>query len=319
MLEERLSNTYNQHSIGGYNLPLQRPASSIYPSISSNAPAAPGAAESFYTNSQSEQYSRPQSTFYAPPQNQNQEYNRRASITNPGYPSMDQRRDSYNTYSAQPPPPQRTASWQTNDPSSAPTPANPAHAVPNQRNDNHNQYPPQTHPAQPQRSGSWQAPDAPQPPNIPAENAPQQQAPAPVTAQPQPATNYTPSEPALTDPNAAFYYNNSAQAPQPQHISEQNQSQYPLTQSPPQEYRPPVQQQAPHSQFSNTPVKQQSQQAASQPQQAPYWQAQQQNPAAQQNWPAPGPTYNNYTQDSFPSAPNHTPQQKVVEESLIDL
>src|ERR1700733_13308935 len=108
MLEERLSNTYNQHTIGGYNLPPQRPTSSIYPSIASSTPAASGAAENFYTGSQTEQYGRPQSTFYPSSQTQNQEYNRRTSIANPAYPAMEQ-------------PPQAPAAWHTNDTSATPT------------------------------------------------------------------------------------------------------------------------------------------------------------------------------------------------------
>merc|ERR1712230_35318 len=49
MLEERLSNTYNQHSVSGYNLPSQRPASTMYPSIASNMPSTAGGAENYYT------------------------------------------------------------------------------------------------------------------------------------------------------------------------------------------------------------------------------------------------------------------------------
>src|SRR5271168_3011042 len=81
MLEERLSNTYNQHTVG-YNLPPQRPTSTMYPSISSNVSNGAGGAESFYTgNAQQEPYGPPQSTYpHVLPQRQYPQYNRRSSI-----------------------------------------------------------------------------------------------------------------------------------------------------------------------------------------------------------------------------------------------
>ncbi|KAL5347723.1 Vacuolar protein-sorting-associated protein 27 [Pseudogymnoascus australis] len=50
MLEDRLSNTYSQHSLGGYNLPHQQ-QQNAYPSIPYNLPEGPEGAESFYTGS----------------------------------------------------------------------------------------------------------------------------------------------------------------------------------------------------------------------------------------------------------------------------
>jgi hepatocyte growth factor-regulated tyrosine kinase substrate len=148
-----------------------------------------------------------------------------------------------------------------------------------------------------------------------------------------------PSQQGMTpsaDPNAAFYFNNTAQAPPqeqnlpqypynnatqvppPQQAPEQNQPQYPPTQSPQQYHSVPPQQTSPQ-QFNHQPVKQQTapppQHAPPPQQQAPYWQ----NQPPQQTWQAPGQTYSGYTQESFPSAPHHAPQQKVMEESLIDL
>src|ERR1700683_4780095 len=101
MLEERLSNTYSQHTIGGYNLPPQRQASTMYPSISANVPAGAGTAESFYTgNSQQEAYGRPQSTYaaYGAPPQQYQQYDRRASMAGPGFPAHEQRSEPFNQY-----------------------------------------------------------------------------------------------------------------------------------------------------------------------------------------------------------------------------
>jgi hepatocyte growth factor-regulated tyrosine kinase substrate len=327
MLEERLSNTYSQHTIGGYNLPPQRPASTMYPSIASNGPAATGTAESFYTgNGQPEAYGRPQSTYAAygaPPQQYQQYDNRRASIASPGLPASQQPSEPYNQY-----PPQQA---------------------------------PQQKPAQSQRTVSWQTPDpaapqyASQAPSYPPENAPptqqqaapptnpQQQAP-PMNAPSQPPASYGPSEPVMTpsaDPNAAFYYNNAAPVPQTQQAPEPNSQQYPPAHQSPQQYHttipqpvspqmyarqpqkpqeqyapPPQQQVAPPQQ---APAQQQAHPPQQQRQQASYWPPQQvPQQVPQQQWQAPPQTYTGYTQDSFPSAPHHTPQVKV-EESLIDL
>ncbi|KAH8684482.1 vacuolar protein sorting-associated protein 27 [Tricladium varicosporioides] len=300
MLEERLSHTYNQHTIGGYNLPPQRPASTIYPSLSANGPNSSAGAESFYTgNPQPESYSRPHSTYsYAP----SQQYNKQASVANPSFQNQipehrEQVQGNYANYPPQqqqppyqqPPQPQRTASWQTPDPASVPYSA--------------------------------------QQPIYPSENA-SQQAPSPMVAPSQPPSNYPPTEASATpsaDPNAAFYYNNASQAPPSQPAPEQVPPQYPPTQSPQQYHASAPQPQSPQ-QFKHQPQqpKQAQEQRAPPPQaqpvqQAPYWQGQPQAAPPPQTWQNPAPTYNGYTQDSFPSAPHHAPQPKVVEESLIDL
>ncbi|TAQ87079.1 hypothetical protein B7494_g4601 [Chlorociboria aeruginascens] len=284
MLEERLSNTYNQHGIGGYNIPPRGPTSSIYPSIPTNIPNSPAGAENFYTgHAHSESFGRPQSTYYAPPQQKYSQYNKRASIANPSY---------------------------------------------SQRSEHFAQLPPgQTHvpPSQPQRTGSWQAIDAstpynPQPTPYPQEASNQLHGGPAVNTATQPGSNFVPSEPVATpssDPAAAFYYNDTAlpgQAPTTQQVPEPNQPQYSTMQSP-QQYQSTTTQVTSPQQFTHQPTKIQEHHAP--PQQAPYWQAQQQNPPPQ--WQAPSSTYNGYTQDSFPSAPHHAPQPKVVEESLIDL
>lgn len=281
MLEERLSDTYNQHSIGGYNLPPQRPASTMYPSLASTA--VPGTAENYYTGNQQEPYARPQSTYSYPPQ-QYQQYDNRASAISSGYP--DQRSDPYNQYASQSPmQPQRTGSLGP-DPSV--------------------QYAPQAAPL-------MHAPS--QPPLLDGPLAP--------LASPS------------ADPNAAFYYGNPAPA---QPSSEPTQPQYPAAQSP-QQYQTTIQQPVSPVQSIRQPQQNQqhfaaSQQATSQPppqpqqyvppqqaapvsQQAPYWQ----QSAAPQPWQNPGQTYSGYTQESFPSAPQHViqPQKVMVEESLIDL
>ncbi|KXJ96787.1 hypothetical protein Micbo1qcDRAFT_229604 [Microdochium bolleyi] len=62
MLEDRLSQAYGQHSIGGYTLPTPRQPSVPYASIRSAH--APGQAESFYTGEQQAQYQSPSSHPY---------------------------------------------------------------------------------------------------------------------------------------------------------------------------------------------------------------------------------------------------------------
>ncbi|KAG0645973.1 Vacuolar sorting-associated 27 [Hyphodiscus hymeniophilus] len=287
-----------------------------------NASGAASGAESFYTgNASAESYGRPQSTYYAPTQQQYPAYDRRASFASPGYPAPEQRTD-YNKYPSQVQAlPQQ--SWQTNEPSSTATQANPGYPALDQRNDSYAQYPAQSHPQEPQITHSYQAPN-PVPtyaPEIP------QSAPPPMA----------PSQPVMTpstDPNAGFYFNNAGQAPpgeqsQPQYLYnagqappqqdlDQSQSQYTSTQSPQQYHSVPAQQASPQV-VTHQPVKQQTsllpQHAPPPQQQAPYWQS----TAVPQPWQAPGQTYNGYTQESFPSAPHHAPQQNVMEESLIDL
>ncbi|KAL5318994.1 hypothetical protein ACEPPN_014062 [Leptodophora sp. 'Broadleaf-Isolate-01'] len=318
MLEERLSNTYNQHSISGYNLPSQRPASTIYPSIASNLPSTAGGAENYYTgNAPQEPYARPQSTYsYGQPQQQYQQYNNRASVA--GYPGQEQRQEGYGQYPPQQQPvqPQRTGSWQPSDPSTTYASQQPS-------------YPPDSAP--PQQAPPTNAP--PQTPMSVPSQPPTSYAP-PTNAPPQTPMSYGPSEPAVSpaaDPNAAFYYNTPGQAP-PQQAPEQQQPQYAQPQQSPQQYQSTVQQpvsplqatrqpQKPQEQYAPPPQQQAPQQYApppQQPQQAPYWQAQQQAPAQQKPWQPAGPTYGGYTQDSFPSAPHHAPQPKV-EEALIEL
>lgn len=271
MLEERLSNTYNQHSIGGYTLPQQGAAPSMYPSITSNAPNGNGGAESFYTgNAQGESYARPQSTYsYPPGQQQHPVYGKRASVSDINYPTLDQ------------------------------------------RNENFAQQ--QGHQIQQQHTGNWQTGDfAHQYATQPSPYSPQQQHQPPVKAQAPPGAPLEPINKASTDPNTAAYYR-SAAPHQPQPSLDQVESQYPV-QSPTQyPHAPPPQQFTPQSSNTQEP-------SYSTPQHPPYWQPQQQAPAPQQqSWPAPTSNYNGYSQDSFPSAPQHTPQAKVMEESLIDL
>ncbi|KAJ8062871.1 hypothetical protein OCU04_008125 [Sclerotinia nivalis] len=280
MLEERLSNTYNQHSIGGYNLPQQGATPNMYPSIPSNAPNGSGGAESFYTgNSQRDPYAHPQSTYsYPPGQQQHPVYNKRASVSDINYPTLDQRTENFAQQQGHQIQRQHTGNWQNSD--LAP------------------QYSTQSTPYSPQQ-----------------QHQPPVQAQAPTGVPSQPPTNFVPLEPinnTSADPNIKPYYGTTV-SQQPQPAPDQSNSQYPA-QSPPHYPHAPSPQQ-----FTHQPSNPQEPSYPPSQQQPSYWQTQQQAPTPQQSWPTPVSNYNGYSQESFPSAPQHVPQAKVVEESLIDL
>ena len=285
MLEERLSNTYSQHTISGYNLPGQRHPSNIYPSIPSNLPSGPGGPESFYTgNVPQEPHGRPQSTYsYGTPQQ---------------YPNYEKR-------------------------TSVPAPP---HIAPDQRNIKHNQIP-----SQPQRSGSYSIP-TPYPQQFSAPTLePQEPAYGPTKSQQPP--NFVSSETVIipsADTNASFYYGNAPQnqqSPPHQGLQEQIQTPYTNIQSPPQHHQllHPVQSSQQSTNQQPQSVSQQPLPQFNQPQQVPpqqtYWQTQPQHSMPPQNWhQATPPQQASYTQDSFPTAPQHAPQPQPVpvEESLIE-
>jgi len=297
MLEERLSNTYNQHTIGGYNLPSQRAptAPGMYPSISTNPPN--GAVENFYTgNTTQESYGRPQSTYHAPPQHQYSVSDRRASVSNPSFPTPD-RSDGYDQYPNLPQQAPLQGSW-SNDPSSISNSATAGYSGPEQQGDGYKQRPSEAH-----RTDSWQTAETQhqsQPPVYTGESVlhPVSSAPNVPSQPPTSQTSFDHASTPPTDSHASFYHSNAPHVPPPQQISGQ---QYP---SHPQH-------------FSQQPANQQPAQSVQA--QPPYWQAKQHDQVPQQTWQTPPQTYNGYTQDSFPATPHHAPQQKVVEESLIDL
>ncbi|KAI0133535.1 hypothetical protein BJ170DRAFT_165550 [Xylariales sp. AK1849] len=112
MLEERLSKTYSQHSIGGYNLPAPRQSIGPYPSMQGTAPTASGPAESFYTGEQPAHYSPPQNypqQLAQTHQPQFANYDKRASMSippNSHYPQqLGQRGDNWQTQAPSAPSP----------------------------------------------------------------------------------------------------------------------------------------------------------------------------------------------------------------------
>ncbi|KAI1626005.1 hypothetical protein EDD37DRAFT_326766 [Exophiala viscosa] len=259
MLEERLSNTYNQRNPGyaTYGMPSPGVApqqSAMYPSIAAGPPPSmntgPGGAENFYFSN------APIDSYAAPPPHQ--------------APSIPQPQRSY------------SFSSQKQDPQPSQYPYA-------------NQHPPQYN--QPPSPTMYQhQPAAPYPSQPPADPTPSAY---PQLPPPDPQQTPIPyAQMAHMPPDAGY------QVPQSQQPYQQQAQ--PPAQAPPQSY-PPAQTQ----------------------QYSPPQQQQQQPPQQQQTAPASYAPYPTYTQDQFPSAPQHAPgytqqqqhqpQPVAVEESLIEL
>ncbi|KAF2438232.1 ubiquitin binding protein [Karstenula rhodostoma CBS 690.94] len=296
MLEERLSNTYNQAG-AMYGLPPanQRAASNLYPSIQSGAPSDPQAGENFYTGN-ADPYARPQSYgggYQQTPQPSYTQYDKRASVPPQQYtaPPPEQYQQPAQPYPnlSQPPPSttyqkpaspqlQRQASTQQYplQPHSAYPPQAPPSTVSDAESANYYYGDTNAAPSAPpvQRTQSFTS----QPPHAPAPSSPDMYRAPPVQ---------TPLSPPIQP----------ATAPQnPSYPSHQQQAPTPYQQAPPppqQHWQQPPQQQQPPPQQSSGP-------APWQP--APYAQG-------------------GYGPESFPPAPQHQlpVQQKVIDEPLIDL
>ena len=332
MLEDRLSNTYSQHSLGGYNLPQQQ--QNMYPSIPTNLPAGTGGAESFYTGNAPpqieqrgsyDQYGRTPSAYG---QQAPQQYNGYGQPPPPGqhaYPNLEHRAESQAPYQ-----PQRTSSYsqQAQGPSQHYAPSQPQQkyssseqpmtpsADPNAAfyyGNGPQQY--QQQQQQPQQYQQEHAPSAPPGSSEPAQNY---YASSQVSAEhsQHPHANMQSPPPTRADPNTNQYTVSPIEQP-----SQMDQSRYQNMQSP-QASQSVSQAQSPE-QSSRQPV---PQQAHKQPQAGyQYWQQQQQqNPQyaapPQQSWQAPVPQAS-FNPPAFPTAPQHTPQPKqpvAVEEPLIE-
>ncbi|KAI9759357.1 MAG: Vacuolar protein-sorting-associated protein 27 [Chaenotheca gracillima] len=272
MLEERLSSTYSQHSIGGYPAPqrAQHKSSNMYPSIPSTYQPTSGA-ESYYTGGNPSDVPEPQS----------------GPSAYQGYPNQ----QPYHVPSAGP-------------------------SAYDQGIPNGQQYQQQAQ-FSPQRAPSSQ-------PNPVSPNQSQRvMARSDSFAQtPGPAYQQTPS----ADPAASFYTGNQppSQGATPYAGPQEPRTDtYPgLPQQSPRMYQQDVYRQEPAQQQYQPPHQAGAPQPQAQAQAQPYWQHPQASSAAQ--WQAPpaaksNDAYGGYTQDSFPAAPQHQPQQPAVEESLIEL
>lgn len=318
MLEDRLSNTYSQHSIGGYNLPQQQ--QNMYPSIPTNLPAGPGGAESFYTGNappQIEQrgpYDQHGRTPYgqqAPQQYSG--YGQAPPAMQHAYPNLDHRQENHTPYQ-----PQRTGSY------SQQTPGPSSNYAPSQPQQNFNKSEPSMTPSADPNAAFYYGTGP------PAQQQQQQQQQA-QQYQPGPAPS---APPGPSDPAQDYYASSQASIEQTQHPdrqytvspmtepSQMDQSRYQNIQSPqpPQHF---VSQAHSPEQSQRQPV---AQQAPQQPQAGyQYWQQQQeqntqQYAPQQQSWQAPAPQPS-FIAPAFPTAPQHTPQTKqqvAVEEPLIE-
>ncbi|KAI8965086.1 vacuolar protein sorting-associated protein 27 [Daldinia sp. FL1419] len=286
MLEERLSKAYSQHNISGYGLPSSGQQAGPYPSLESTAPRTSTSVEHFYAGDLHSDSNRNSAGHQylqhvqSDLQPQFMGYNKRTSISVP----------SSNQYSHHVG--QGNEGWQKQGPSA------PA------------QYPSQT--------------------NFAPSDVPPQSSHVPHPSPQTPLDRA--SEPGVTpaaEPNTAYYYSNHQ--PSSDHITQivppevsasPSPSPYPSLQHnlsyngksiPPTPATIPMQPSQPPQQYQ--PLNPQAQQ--------PYWQQQQQQQQhadqALQAYQTAGGGYPRYRQDSFPAVPQHTPQQPVVEESLIDL
>ncbi|KAI1473240.1 vacuolar protein sorting-associated protein 27 [Daldinia caldariorum] len=282
MLEERLSKAYSQHNIGGYALPNSAQQVGQYPTMESNAARTSTSAENFYT----------------------------------GDPLPDPTRKSAGhqyLQHVQPGQPQQFASYDKRGSVSAPSSSQYPHHVG-------------------QGNEGWQKPQG---PSAPAQYLSQANfTPNDVPPQPTHVSHPSPqtpinraTEPVVApgvDPNAGYYYNSSQPSSDPTTQSvhlEASLSPYPSLQQSLSHARqsiPPTPASVP-SQPSQAP--QHYQPPNQQQAQQPYWQQQQQQNGDQapQAYQTGSPGYSRYGQDTFPAVPQHTPQQPVIEESLIDL
>ncbi|CAM1501800.1 Fc.00g037840.m01.CDS01 [Cosmosporella sp. VM-42] len=291
MLEERLSKAYSQQSLGGYSLPPPRQPAGPYPSIPSHMASNSGPAENFYTGQRM--------SYQAPP---NQPYQQPAQGTpQPAYASYAPYPETPQAHYAPPQQVQRTDSFQNRAP-----PQDPAHQMPTPQpptatpatDPNASYYPNPQQTGQPSLvpSAPGPAPDVAQSP-YPNLQQSMQYPPAPVPVPSQPTPVQTPAQP--------IQQTQPVQPPQP---SQPTQPPQPTQQSPIQQ-QPYWQPTIPHQHHQSQQQQQQQQQVQHQPQQ--------QAPQAQpQSW---APTYGAYTQNSFPSVPQHEPvRQPVQEEALIE-
>ena len=308
MLEERLSSTYSQHNFGNYGSHATRPSSNIYPSIPQNIAGGHGPAESFYTGvstapSDVYGYSGSRQDSYAPARSTYATYDRNMSMnapsTEPGT-SSSYSHPQQGTYDQQ---------WAPGYQSYPPT----------QRQDSQN--------FSESKGQAYNNQSTPLPSPMPAPSAhPPHQIPmSPVQSvtsyyeepqstassyqqQPQQSTNSTYPG---SQPSPEQYHQNLPQ--QPPFLPQPSYQPPPIPQTlPPPSQQPQQQQQQQQHQQHQAPTSMQ-----------PYWQQPQfSQPSQSRPTPQPNipyPTMNNYTQESFPSAPNHQPQPMPVEEALIEL
>ena len=286
MLEERLSHTYSQHTLGGYRPNGAPMTTNMYPSIPSEPQHDRAGTESYYnmqSNSYVDPYQRPPAGYQEQPQ--------------PHSPYIQHDRGPHqpsSTYN----PATRGDGVQYNNPSAP-------------RSVNHQSYPQLPTPRQDQSYGQ----------DIQYQSYQQKQGDASHSQMPTPsmAPPRTPTISQAADPTAMYYHGSDEQvSPQQQQPAQQRHGsmQTPSLPSPKlttSSMTHQVHHGKPHVNAPPAPQQQQEQ---------GYWQQSMvpAQPFQAQNPPSQPYQYNTpYSQEVFPSAPRHEPQPKAVEESLIEL
>ncbi|KAI4166721.1 MAG: hypothetical protein LQ343_007810 [Gyalolechia ehrenbergii] len=285
MLEDRLSSTYSQHSLGAYRTQNQQPSSNMYPSLAPDMNIRQNGVESFYNTSAStltDNYVPHQASVY------------RQTNGQPAYVQHD--RGTQDFYGAGSVPQKSWAQEPSQDQYRAPSAQGYPQSPQEQGSTYHDKIPRQVY---------QHLPDSRQ-----------------ISAQ-----NPTPQTPNASHPDSqgsSYYYGTAPDVSpqQPYTTSQQgsNPSYPPSLPSP--ERNQHVQTQPPQQQSYYVPPFQQNVQPPQQPSQSQWQPAPTQLPrpsAAQQQPNGPYPNVNAYTPAAFPSAPQHQPQPKMVEESLIEL
>ncbi|KAF2972812.1 hypothetical protein GQX73_g773 [Xylaria multiplex] len=281
MLEERLSKTYSQHSLGDYNLPNLRQTSSPYPVLGPAASNPSTGVENFYTGEPPQNFGHSATAHTYAPQPQYANYDKRSSVSMPS-------NSQYPSHTAQ-----RNESYHKQIPSA------PVH-YPNQPS-----FVPPEHTPTPSQSNQLSQPSPQTPHNQAREPA------AATSADSNAAYYYNASLSA--DGRAPSGSLDTMPTPYPNLHQTSN---FNMQSVPPTPASVNVQPAQPPTQ--SLPQSQQYQQAT-QPNSHHYWQPQQNAGQPGHAYQAGVPGYAGFSQDSFPSAPHHAPQHPAVEESLIDL
>lgn len=301
MLEDRLSHTYSQHSIGDYRKSVPQ-SSNVYPSIPSELPRGQGGAESYYgingtSHLDSYAHARPQADqhIYLPPQSPYSQHDRILPAPSSHYIATPSKNQQHAFQSATPA--QSAPSFQSYPQS--PNSGQDLHAFHNNQYQSYQQR--REHAGQPHLQAS-SVQSAQTPTIYPAESTasfntighsqdPLQQPfhqPGPQASE----RNYVaPAEKSHQGsirqeqpPTSRHQLSGGQQIGQPAHVQ--------------QSYWPQSQQQLPQSQQETTLT---------------------QHPQVDTQPSLSYPSMTSYTQASFPSAPQHQPLPKPVEESLIEL
>lgn len=303
MLEERLSKTYGQLSLGGYRTNASHTSSNMYPSIPSEPPGGQYGAEDYYgveapLQGSTDYQSGTISNHYPSSSVAQFQPNRMHPSSTPGHSAISprsQQRSYPNEY-----PSQRAHGFQ-------------GYFQPPTEN------PGATYYSDERREGYQQQPDQtiqPQTPVAPSSNAP---LPIETHRQDQPVNYYlngqnyatpTPQQvphsagPSFNAPLQSPVQRNQPQSPPPDSVLFQPVQQSRTQQPAQQGYWPQQSASRYHPHQEANPSVQPSAKPNMQPNVAPSLSY---------------PTMNSFSQDLFPSAPQHQPQPKVVEESLIEL